>query len=202
MAGTLIESDRVEEQRHQDVLQGAQRNIRPAGQKEVTAKGAPADPPEPFREGADRAQPPAKRLAEQEGDRQEGHQQKHARGMDGGEGSGEQKHLQVHQRRDRQPAFDTGRTGDQRRGAERFIVPDEEVELDADPDVQQQESALHAPTQKLRMIGCAAFHELLRHSLPGYGRSGRGAVTAVTGRGRGRRVRVAARTAVPASLRR
>ena len=67
----------VKEQPQQGVLQAAQREIEPAGQAPVTAKGPPAELPQPFGKRAHRAKPGAEALAQQPGDGQESDQQKH-----------------------------------------------------------------------------------------------------------------------------
>jgi hypothetical protein len=73
--------------------------------------------------------------------------------MDGGHLPGQQPLLQAHQGGNRQPAFDAGRTLDGHCPAPAFEIPHEQIELDADPDMQQQKAGLNRATKLLRAVG-------------------------------------------------
>ena len=95
----------------------------------------------------------------------ERNQQKHGCRMNLRQVAGQQKCLQIHQARDREPAFDSCGTGWCSRGI-CLKVADEEIEFRTEPDIQSEKQKLDDLSNSLRMIGeCAAdvvFFELHR----------------------------------------
>ncbi len=76
--------------------------------------------------------------------------------MNGGDAAGGEEVARVHEAGDGQPAIDSGGTGDVGAGGGGFEVADEEIELDAEEDVEQDEEALHDETGTLRTVGRGA----------------------------------------------
>ncbi len=129
--------------------------------KEFAAKQAAAGPPERFGNGADRADPATKRFAEDQADSEKTEEQKHPGRVDGRHLAGQQPILQVHEASNRQPTFDAGRPLESGRVAGRFEMPDEQVELSANPDIQRQETELHGATQRLRAVRRRPPHQFI-----------------------------------------
>ena len=76
--------------------------------------------------------------------------------MNGGDASGGEQVAGVHQSGDGEPAIDSGGAGDVRAGGAGLKVADEEIELDAEEDVEQDEEALHDETGALPAVGRGA----------------------------------------------
>ena len=98
--------------------------------------------PQPLAQRADRTEPAAERLAKEDRDREERDEQEHPGRVDVGDDAGQRPVLEVHQRRDRQPAFDARRPRHHTRRATALEVPHPQVELDTNPQVQQEEPDL------------------------------------------------------------
>lgn len=125
----------IKEQSQQDVLQAAQGDIEPARQAPIAVKSSLAEPPQPFGNRAYRTKPRPEAFAQQPGDRQKGEEQEHSGRMHVGDVARRQQDLQVHQRGDGQPTFDSGRSRDPHPVPTRFVVVDEQNELRSDPQI-------------------------------------------------------------------
>ena len=75
-------ADRVEEEAEQHVLEAAERHVDRARDAQRSAEHRLAARPQPLRDGADRAEPAAERLAEEQRCAGEGDEQEEARGVD------------------------------------------------------------------------------------------------------------------------
>ena len=75
--------------------------------------------------------------------------------------TGQQQSLQIHERGDRQPSLDTRRTAHADGLPAALVIADEEIELDSDPQVQQQKRELKRAAQGLGMFRERALRELL-----------------------------------------
>ena len=137
-------------------LSRAQRNVEPAGQDEVASEELAAQLPEVFGEGSDGAEPGAEGALEEEAGGGEDEEQDHGGGVDGGDAAGGDEVARVHQSGDGEPAIDSGGAGDVGAGGAGFKVADEEIELDAEEDVEQDEEALHDEAGALPAVGRGA----------------------------------------------
>lgn len=90
-----------------------------------------------------------------------------------GKFSGEDQRLQIHEGSNRKPSLDPRRPDYPEGSAASFVVPDEEIELDADPHVQQQKRQLKAPAQRLRAVLRGALFELFARGCHGFAPSAR-----------------------------
>ena len=117
--------------------------------------------PQVLGHGSHRAQPPAEALAENPRCSQKSNQQEHARRVERRYAARHQQHLEVHQSGDGQPAFDAWRANGVRGPAAGFVITDEQVELDADPDIERQEGQLKRAAQRLRAVLAGALQQFL-----------------------------------------
>ena len=83
--------------------------------------------------------------------------------MNPGQLPGEDQRLEIHDGSNRKPSLDPRRPVYPEGSAASFVVPDEEIKLDADPQVQQQKRQLKVTAQRLRtVLRGAPFHLFAR----------------------------------------
>jgi hypothetical protein len=111
-----------------------------------------AEVPEVFRCGAYGAEPGAKGFLEEEARDEEDDEEKHRRGVDGGDVVGGEEVFEVHEAGDGEPAFDAGGAGDVMGLTVGFEVTDPEIELEAEPGVEGQESDLDGVADALGVV--------------------------------------------------
>src|SRR5580700_568189 len=77
--------------------------------------------------------------------------------MDSRQPPGQQQDLEIHQRSDREPALNSGRSIDADGLPAALVIADEEIELRSNPQVQQQKRQLNGAPQGLGMLAEGAL---------------------------------------------
>ena len=145
-----LEEDGVDEEREQQVLERAQRQVEEARQAELPAEEPLRDARQHLRERADRADPGAEGLLGEHGDPDHQQQDREAGGVDGVDLAAGDEVAQGEERRDRQEPLDSGRSLAHEAAGLEAVHPAHELPADEghgqqEPGLDEVAGPAHAP---------------------------------------------------------